>query len=386
MNINNFIYYGLGILLISNLLQILNLFSNTKFLLGVDAYNTIKLDNSNLLPLYYNIGLENRFKKNILNKLKINGNDYCLYYADNKWNLLSDVCIHRGASLSSSKTLKYSINNNFSSPKCIRCPYHGWEYIDGRLSKIPGNINNYFNIGVQNYPVKTHNNDLYVTFSYEQNSNTGLLPSDIGYDLFDIEEETNNNFEKITKTIQLPITNEIVIENLLDMMHVSYIHSFGNSLQPVPYGIKFQKINDFHGKTSYYYSSGPSSLSRWFGLAEEVIVENEFYLPSTTVTRIKANFITKTILTYSYPIDANNTMLYIKLYRNYLKGFLGDLLHQKQLSITLDEDIAILKNVYEKYSNGIINTKYDITQSERRKFIKKIHNIITPTGKKNETK
>jgi phenylpropionate dioxygenase-like ring-hydroxylating dioxygenase large terminal subunit len=356
------------------------------------CYKSNNIEN-NLIPLWWNIGKESLYNKNILNKITINNNNYCLYYDNNIWKLISDVCIHRGASLSAGKILKKKdwirdnevpsklYKNNKSNKikdenkevsKCIQCPYHGWEFSDGYLSKIPGIINNNFNMGVARHPIKLLNNDIYTLFSFEINSNNGTFPNN--YNLYEPDEEKDNNFEMISQSIKLDVPCEIIIENILDMMHISYVHSFGNSIQPIPYGIKFVKYNDYHGKTTYFYKSGATSLSRWLGFADEVIVENEYYLPSTTITRIIANKITKTIITYSYPINENKSILYLKLYRNYFKGYIGDLFHHKQLDITLKEDISILKKINYKYYKGLINTKFDITQNERRKAIKSLYN------------
>lgn len=355
----------------------------------INCYNSNQINN-NMMPLWWNIGKESEYSKVKLNKIKINNNNYCLYYDNEIWKLISDVCIHRGASLSAGKLLKncnnkiiedkkMKINDNSKSSqgdktlsKCIRCPYHGWEFTDGYLTKIPGIITNNFQLGINRYPIKIHKDDIYTLFSYEINSNNGTYPND--YDLFESVEQSDNNFEMISQNIKMNIPSEIVIENILDMMHISYIHSFGNAVNPIPYGIKFYKKNSYHGKTTYFYKSGPTSISKWLGMAEEVIVENEYYLPSTTVTRIIANDITKTIITYTYPIDENSCLLYLKLYRNYFKGFLGDYLHHKQLDITLKEDISILKQIDNKYYKGIINTKFDVTQNERRKAIKSLFN------------
>ena len=43
-------------------------------------------------------------------------------------------------------------------------------------------------------------------------------------------------------------------------------------------------------------------MSLLIGGAQIVEVENEFHLPDATVTRVKANDITKTIITHCYPL------------------------------------------------------------------------------------
>jgi phenylpropionate dioxygenase-like ring-hydroxylating dioxygenase large terminal subunit len=57
------------------------------------------------------------------------GQDLVLFRGlDGRLACLSDVCIHRGASLSRGAV----------ADGCVECPYHGWRYApDGRVTKIP---------------------------------------------------------------------------------------------------------------------------------------------------------------------------------------------------------------------------------------------------------
>ena len=48
----------------------------------------------------------------------------------NRLIAISDICIHRGASLSRGKLWP----NN-----CLQCPYHGWEYNKGIVDNIAAN-------------------------------------------------------------------------------------------------------------------------------------------------------------------------------------------------------------------------------------------------------
>jgi len=324
-------------------------------LINVYAYNKIFIDNSNVMPLMYNIGNVKKYCKNKLNKLQFNNHPYCLYF-DNEWKLISDVCIHRGCLLSSSHKLIL----NEKRQKCIKCNYHGWEYHDGMVVKIPGSLKSNYSMGVSKYLVKLKDDDLYINLSNHTD-----------YEFLHIPEENNNKFVKIYGHLELPLSSEMVTENILDMMHISYVHSFGNTINPIPYGIEHSKINSLHGKTTYYYNSGPYSLSKILGMVNEIIVENEYYLPTMTITRVKAGWITKTIITHTIPIDENNCILYYKLYRNYLTNVIGDIFHHLQMRFTLEEDINILKNCDPKYYKGIVNTKYDVTQISRRNAIKK---------------
>ena len=164
----------------------------------------------------------------------------------------------------------------------------------------------------------------------------------------------------------------LITENVLDMMHISYVHSFGNSLAPVPFKIDYDDINELSGRTTFHYTAGRTSMSRLIGGAKYVKVENEFHLPDVTVTRVKANNIVKTIITHCYPIGKNESMLHFDLYRNFLTSSLFDPLFEYQMKITLDEDVDILNWLYDDHILGFMSNKYDITQIKYREKTKKL--------------
>ena len=269
-------------------------------------------------------------------------------------NAISDICIHRGAAMSFGKLLK----NN-----CVQCPYHGWEYKKGIVKNIPGcpDVNN--NFGVPLFNITEINDDVFLCPSFDINSQSGPLPLN---EPFIPPEATDSSFVRIhgKKHIQRP--HHLITENVLDMMHISYVHTFGNQMSPIPFEIKYEDTGNFSGKTTFYYTSGPTSMSSIIGGAKEVKVENEFYLPDTTVTRVYAGSIVKTIVTHCYPIGKNESILHFDLYRNFLQFPVFDILFHNQMDITLKEDIGIINNIYDKHIRGFMNTKYDVTQLKFR--------------------
>lgn len=308
-----------------------------------------------LLPMWWNIGQPHQFSKTDPNKIIFNSVPLCIYYANNKWNIIEDCCPHRGASLSKGKIVKSA------ETQCIQCPYHGWEFDEGKLIKIPGfntlmidNMADKNSLHLKKFSIKTINGNLYVGVTDDTKDYIYIPPEEF-------------EFDKITESIIIKRPYQMVTENILDMSHISYIHSFGNLIDPDPYNIVYKKLSEYSGRTTFYYKAGVKSLSRILGNADTVIVENEFHLPSTTVTRVKANKIVKTIVTSSYPITKDTTSLTYKLYRNYLQNnMLADMFHFWQMRLTLKEDIDMLANVYEDNFLGKINTKYDITQKKYR--------------------
>ena len=278
---------------------------------------------------------------------------------------ISDICIHRGASLSHGK-----IRNN-----CVQCPYHGWEYKDGLVDHIPGLPDTKSNtFGVPRFEIEEINDDIYLRPSYDINSQKGIL---YNHTIYIPPEASDPDFVRITGRRHIHRPNHLITENVLDMMHISYVHSFGNSLSPIPFKIDYEDMGPLSGKTTFHYTAGPTSMSRLVGGAQFVQVENEFHLPDATVTRVKANGITKTIITHCYPIGKNESILHFDLYRNFLKHTWFDSVFQYQMKLTLDEDVDIINYIYDEYVQGFMSNKFDITQIKYRQKMKQLMNNVT---------
>lgn len=304
---------------------------------------------------FWKVGKSYEFKKKELHRVIFNNYPVCIYRdLNNTLTAISDVCIHRGASLSKGKLL----DNN-----CIQCPYHGWEYNKGIVDLIPGCPETKKNFGVPKFEIKETNDDVYICPTYDTNSKSGIKAKNY---LYIPPEATDSAFVRISGKMIIKRQHSLITENVIDMMHISYVHSFGNQLSPVPYEIKYDSLNDFGGKTTFHYTAGPTSMSRILGNVNYVTVENEFHLPDTTVTRVFAGNIVKTIVTHCYPIGKNESILHYDLYRNFFVSPLFDSIFYKQMDITLKEDVSIINYIYDDYIKGFMNTRFDITQLKYR--------------------
>mgnify|MGYP001353358280 FL=1 len=329
------------------------------YLISVNCYKITTKPNCNTFKykgnFFWKIGKSRKYKKGHLHRTLFNDYPICIYRDKNsKINAISDICIHRGASLSSGKLL----NNN-----CVQCPYHGWEYEKGLVKCIPGSPIIKGEFGVPLFKIHEENGDVYLCPTYDINSKNGIKANN---SIYIPPEAHDESFVRISGTKQIHRPNQLITENVLDMMHISYVHTFGNQVSPVPFEIKYEDIDEFSGKTTFHYTAGPTSMSSLLGQSKYVKVENEFYLPDTTVTRVFAGSIIKTIVTHCYPIGKNESILHYDLYRNFLQQPLFNGLFYKQMDITLKEDVDILNNIYDNYIKGFMNTKFDITQLKYR--------------------
>ena len=324
--------------------------------------------NKAIIPLFWKIGKTEDFSR-YGKPQKIIFDEYPIaMYRDheNKINAVSDICVHRGASLSCGKLL----DNN-----CLQCPYHGWEYKDGLVQNVPGCPDmKKKTFGVPKFNIREVNEDIYIQTQFDANSETGFF---LNQSIYIPPEATDTNFVRISGVKKINRPNSLITENVLDMLHVSYVHSFGNNLSPVPFKIEFTDTGNFSGKTTFHYTAGPTSMSKIIGGAKYVKVENEFHLPDTTVTRVYASEkLSKTIITHCYPIGKNESILHYDLYRNFFTSSLFDFLFEWQMELTLNEDVDILNNIYDNYTKGFMNTKFDITQTKYREKKKNMLKLL----------
>ena len=140
----------------------------------------------------WKIGKSSDFQKDALSRLLFHNFPICIYRGDeNKLIATSDICIHRGASLSRGKVLK----NN-----CLQCPYHGWEYQDGIVKTIPGVVTSKSKneFGTPRFACQEVNEDVYLCPTFDINSENGIKPAN---NIFVPPEATDSNlFTYIRKT------------------------------------------------------------------------------------------------------------------------------------------------------------------------------------------
>lgn len=316
------------------------------------------------IPLFWKIANKNEIDSRKPTRFIFNNYPIAIYKdaTTDTVKAISDICIHRGASLSQ--------GNVYNG--CVQCPYHGWEYKDGLVEKIPGIPNTKSqSFGVPRFEIQEINDDIYLRPSYDINSQKGNI---YNHTIYIPPEATDSNFVRITGRRHIHRPSSLITENVLDMMHISYVHSFGNTISPVPFKIDYDDIGPLSGRTTFYYTAGPTSMSALIGGAKFVEVQNEFHLPDATVTRVNANELVKTIITHCYPIGNNESILHFDLYRNFLTSPIFDSLFQYQMQITLDEDVGIINYIYDEYILGFMSNKFDITQVKYREKMKRIIN------------
>jgi phenylpropionate dioxygenase-like ring-hydroxylating dioxygenase large terminal subunit len=325
-----------------------------------------------LLPLWYPVITTEELSQNKIQKVYIAGKPLVIYKKkDHQIVLHTDICPHQRASLSKGWL------NEFGH---IHCPYHGFEFSDGMFCRIPNPSKNVTRFDSKcilwNYPIREKVGIIYTIPTHERQAETEIeVP-----ELYVPPEEHDKNFRSVTGHIRLRVPYNIVCENLLDMLHISYIHSFGNRYKPLPFSCIYEKMTELSGRSTFKYHSNRMTISNKVGRVEHVIVENEFHLPTNTITRVYAGNVVKTVFTTCVPTRKNETLLIWKVYRNFWKveeifgleeivNHIGDFVIRTLMEKTIEEDKSILKEIYygEDIFEPKIVTPYDITIRKFRK-------------------
>lgn len=288
-------------------------------------------------------------------------NPYVVYQNNQKeYTVHSDVCPHQGASLSEGKVTK----------NCrIQCPYHGFEFENGQFCEIPDPSNPTLKSFQSKIQIPRLENKKMKDFLFVRFDN------DTKQEIFYPPEENDCNFKSVEGTVKINTNYLSVCENLLDMLHISYVHSFGSVETPLPHHLNFTWCGPYHGRSTFLYSPNEKTISNKVGKVNTVKVENEFILPTNTITRVFAGDTIKTVFTRTIPISDTESILYWKIYRNFWKFPLGDFLIDYLMKKTIQEDVWILKRLYINKRDGPLRTKYDRTIREFRNCYKKYLSI-----------
>jgi len=328
---------------------------------------------------WYVIGEAKRMKNNVLNRITVWNRDYVFWKNNNNYYAMDDDCSHKGASLSRGKL----VNNN------VMCPYHGYEFnTNGVLCKVPGL--NFTNTPCQNqntYNIVEKNGWIYM------NTVSNVLYSPRNISIFEEDEARNSSLSRIFINMPFKAYGRVLTENSLDVMHIGFVHTFGNKQSPSPTKeVPPYLVGDYpyHYKTEYDYTSGKDSIAKKVFGFKQLKIENEFALPHTTIARVKFGEFFSTIVTFASPINVTHSTLFVKTYRNFwnskecdtfskLYNWIGDRVTTEMMIATVLQDKAIIENIKLQHSDGKFNMKFDKLQNVYKTLYKKLVHNLTVT-------
>jgi phenylpropionate dioxygenase-like ring-hydroxylating dioxygenase large terminal subunit len=319
-------------------------------------------------------------------KITIRDVNYVVWKDKTTYYGLRDCCSHQGSSLIMGDTAKNTIS----------CPYHGYIFDgnNGELVKIPKLQHiesDVYNINC--FKVVEKGNMVYLNTVPVYNEE---IKNKIDESLIFVEPEFYSNENRVVNLKEdFEHYAKFVTVNSLDICHIGFVHTFGNRKNPNPlHNSKIIKMNDNenHYKIIYEYIAGENSLVNKIYKFENIIVENEYVLPHTTVARVKFGVLSSTIITHALPVSKFKTKLFVKAYRNYwsfnqdtfrpnyfiesLINLFGDLLTKNTMYNTLKQDKCIVDNIdktcYESM-HGKFSIVYDMFSNDYKNNYKKFY-------------
>ncbi len=150
-------------------------------------------------------------------RVKMLGFDFVLFRDESGTiNCLSDVCIHRGASLGAGQLLN----------GCVECPYHGWQFNGSgnvvKIPSLPADTKIPARARVDSYPVKEKYGWLWVFLGDLPEAERPPLPDFPEYD-------DTANWRTVRGEWLWKADYARIVENGLDFAHAPFVHpSFGN--------------------------------------------------------------------------------------------------------------------------------------------------------------
>jgi phenylpropionate dioxygenase-like ring-hydroxylating dioxygenase large terminal subunit len=310
---------------------------------------------------WYVVGEQTEFDTDKPQKVTIWNTNYVVWKKENgDYVGLHDVCPHRGASLSGGKVC----NNH------VICPYHGYEYSEnGILSKVPGisfQLSPVHNIA--KYDVIEKNGWVYLnTYSLREENNETFSKN-----IYVESKELKREDSCVYLNMPFECYSRVLSENSLDIMHIGFVHTFGNTENPTPIELMPPtQISKNHYKSVYMYEAGKKSFARKVFKIKELIVENEFILPHTTVARVIFGDYSNTVITFALPINDKQSKLFVKTYRNFWSNIAGDFITGNMMWNTMLQDRIIVENIDHRFMNGKFNMKFDKLQNTYKTFYEK---------------
>lgn len=238
---------------------------------------------------------------------KMLGQDFALFRDESgQVHCVSDICIHRGASLSRGR-----VHNG-----CIECPYHGWRYSgDGKCAEIPAHPDAHIpkRVRVDSYPVEERYGWIWTFLGDVPESERPPIP--------DFPEYGDPGRRAISGTFTWNANYGRVVENGVDFAHAAFVHpSFGNRDEPEIKSYKIEK-SQWSAKARMAMRPPPYKGLWKFKRDEkaDVIAEPEWHIGGLTVLlrlQISAKW-NNALLDCNTPVDENTTKTYWQLSRNF---------------------------------------------------------------------
>ena len=248
---------------------------------------------------------------------------------------LSDICVHRGASLSEGRV----------TDGCLECPYHGWQFDkDGVVQKIPAQKEGAHipdRARVDSYPVEVLYGWVWVFM--------GDLPKEQRPPLPEFPEYHDPKWRSIRGQFLWQADYARVVENGLDFSHASFVHpSFGDRDRAT---IDDYKINQHaYGADAEVTYLPPKTKGLWKLLRYErtPVRANPGFHMSGALMSLRIHLTAKwsqVIFDVNTPIDENTTLTRWIHTRNFMTSKWLDWDARRRVERIFVEDAQVIEKV-----------------------------------------
>ena len=294
-------------------------------------------------------------------KAKLLGQNFVLYRDKaGKVHCLSDVCIHRGGSLSNGWTTERN---------CVACPYHGWEFdSEGKVQFIPSRGEGApipERARIDAYPTEERYGMIWVFM--------GDLPESERYPIPEFPEyDDRDNWRPVSLDFTWKGTVDRVVENGIDIAHTSFVHpGFGYPEMADKNKIIDVERGEYWGRSSNVLH--PPQLEGNFGLMkffrkdkQPTYVTPSFYLPGHCVRlHIKVNsWMDMVIFDANTPVDENTTRSFAIQVRNFFKWPMFDSGAIKRTRNVFQQDAEVVEALSPNYLPETLENEVSVEQDK----------------------
>jgi phenylpropionate dioxygenase-like ring-hydroxylating dioxygenase large terminal subunit len=179
-----------------------------------------------------------------------------------------------------------------------------------------------------------------------------------------LAESLDPTFRRISGTVKIRCNARALVENVLDNLHISTVHSFGNRAEPTPMHYKARRLDSTHGVASFVYAAGKTSLFNG-----DLHVKNWYNLPATAGTTVTSGTKSKVVQVHAVQRANGVTEVHWELLRNFMVHPWLDGFFRLAMAVTLDEDKRILETCVPERGDKF-HSKYDQLQVLYRHALK----------------
>jgi phenylpropionate dioxygenase-like ring-hydroxylating dioxygenase large terminal subunit len=275
-------------------------------------------------------------------QLKMLGCDFVLFRdTDDRIACLSDICCHRGGSLSRGKCVN----------GCVQCPYHGWEYgADGRVRRIPS-LGDEANIPararVDSYPVQERYGFAWVFLGDLPEAHRPELPELLP------EYGDDQNWRMIRTQRDWNVNWARLKENLADSSHLYLVHTFGKHLpaeidvwpvEETEWGVRIPQVYRVT-PTEQSKTAVNTPQSKTKRQQSEVLIEISVIGMIQKNSQLMSSGYDQIIWNALTPVDATHTRHFNLHFRNFQMRPEDDEAMIKTIQWGLEEDANVIEHV-----------------------------------------